>query len=150
MPWLIFAVFVWIILLVIVRLKELGRLWSAGFWSILVSCYLNNIFLSKGFYHFQETFYTYRGIPLLYLAAVGGIAIILMRFLPEQKGWQLPYLILFSAVLTALESYALGKGFIIFLQWSLPESFIFRLITIITIVWLSNLTIKQQQKGYLF
>ena len=72
MPWLVFAVLVWIVILFIVRFKELGRLWSAGFWSILVSLFLNRTFVSKGFYQFQEAFYIYEGIPLFYLVALGG------------------------------------------------------------------------------
>ncbi|NLX91303.1 MAG: hypothetical protein GXZ07_06910 [Firmicutes bacterium] len=150
MPWLIFAVLVWIIVLFIVRIKELGRLWSAGFWSIIVSYYLNTLLTGKGFYQFQETFLTYHGIPFLYLAALGGIAIIIMRFLPQEKFWQLPYLILFSAGLTGLDFFAQSRNYLLFLQWSLLDNFLFKVFTIITIVWLSNLTIKQQERRYYF
>lgn len=150
MPWLIFAVLVWIIVLLIVRIKELGRLWSAGFWSIIVSYYLNTLLIGKGFYQFQETFYAYQGIPLFYLAALGGIAIIIMRFLPKEKFWQLPYLILFSAGLTGLDFFAHSGNYILFLQWPLLDNFLFKLFAIITIVWLSNLTIKQQERRYYF
>jgi hypothetical protein len=150
MSWLVFAVLVWIVLLFIVRFKELGRLWSACFWSILVSYFLNQIFVNKGLYQFQETFYTIEGIPLFYLIALGGMAIIIVRFLPEQKIWQLPYLILFSAGLTMLNFFTLSKKYILFLQWSPADSFIITLIGLITTVWLSNLTIKQQEKRYYF
>lgn len=150
MPWLVFAVLVWIVILFIVRFKELGRLWSAGFWSILVSLFLNRTFVSKGFYQFQEEFYIYEGIPLFYLVALGGMAIIIMRFLPEQKIWQFPYLTLFSAGLTMLNFFVLSEKYILFIQWSFADNFIFTLISLITIVWLSNLTIKQQERRYYF
>lgn len=149
MSWLICAALVWIIILLIVRLKELGRLWSAGFWSLLVCYYLNQFFLAKGFYSFQDAFLTFQGVPLLLLAAGAGGAIIMMRFLPEQKGLQSLYLILISAGLTGLKFVALSMEDIIFLHWSLPDSFVFTLIALITIVWLSNLTIKQK-KGIFF
>ena len=96
MPWLIFAVLVWIIVLLIVRIKELGRLWSAGFWSIIVSYYLNTLLIGKGFYQFQETFYAYQGIPLFYLAALGGLPLSSCVFCPRKNFGS--FLILFFLV----------------------------------------------------
>ncbi len=148
MPWLVFTVLVWLVLLFTAGFKELGRLWSSCLWAILVGYFFNRFFISEGLYQFQETLITYNDIPLLYLAALGGLAVIIMRFLPEQKIWQLPYLILFSAGLTMLNFFALSKKYILSMQWSPADSFIFTLIAIITVVWLSSLTIKPQEKRY--
>ncbi|HHU76665.1 MAG TPA: hypothetical protein GXZ24_07230 [Firmicutes bacterium] len=150
MPWLIFAVLVWIVVLLIVRPRGLARLWSAFFWSIPSGFFPNQIFVSKGLYQFQESQYFLGDVPLFYLVALGGLAVIVMRFLPEHKIWQFPYLILCSLVLMLLQIFALSKNYILFIQWSLIDSFIFILIALITIVWLSSLTIRKQEKRYYF
>ena len=149
MPWLICAVLIWLVVFIVVRFSKLFRLWSAIFWSILLCYYLHSFFLSNNFYRFQETFDIYQGIPISYLAAVGGLAVLLVNFLPEEKGWQFLYFILFSGIVTMLEFFAVLYGLVIHVQWSLLNSYLFTLGAIIIIAWLSKLLIKEQ-KGYLF
>ena len=149
MLWLIIAVLIWLIALLIVRFSGLKRLWSAAVWSILISYYLYHFLLEKGFYYFPEPLYLFQGIPILFPVAMGGLALILLHFLPEEGGWQLLYLVLSGAVLTLLELLAQWQGLIYYQNWALYDNFAFKLIIVITVAKLSNLTIKKQ-KGYLF
>lgn len=148
MPWVIFAAVIWLFVLIFLRL-HLGKFWSAGIWALLVGYFLNDIFLTNQFYTFRDLLYPLQGLPIGYLVGLAGIGIIVISYLPEEKGWQLPYLILFSLFFTALEFFAAEQGYIIYLQWSLYYSFFYKLIALITIVWLSNLTIRRR-KGYFF
>jgi hypothetical protein len=127
----------------------LGKFWSGGIWAILVGYFLNEIFISNQFYTFQELLYQFQGLPIGYLIGLAGVGIIIIRFLPEEKVWQLPYLILFGLIFTALEFFAVEQGYLLYLQWSLYYSFFYKLIAFITIAWLSNLTIRRR-KGYFF
>jgi len=128
---------------------QLGKFWSAGIWALLVGYFLNEIFINNQFYTFQELLYPFQGLPIGYLIGLAGIGIIIMRFLPEEKIWQLPYLILFSLLFTVLEFFAVEQGYLLYFQWSIYYSFFYRLIAFITIAWLSNLTITRR-KGYFF
>lgn len=148
MPWIIFAAIIWLFIILFLR-SFLGRFWSAGFWAILVGYFLNDIFLQNQFYLFEELYYPIEGLPIGYLIGLAGIGIIIVRFLTEEKVWQLPYLILFSALFTVLEHFAVEQGYLIYLNWSLYYSFFYKLIAFITITWLSSLTVKRK-KGYFY
>lgn len=149
MPWVILAAAVWIAIIIFVRFSGLRRYWSAGLWSLLVSYYLAYTFTSKNIYIFREVLYEFHGIPLEILIALTGIGILVIRFLPEEKPWQLPYLLLISAIMTWLEIIAVDRGYIIYQNWPFYLSFFFKLIAFITITWLSGLTVKRR-RGYLF
>ena len=149
MPWLICAVLIWLAIFIVIRFNVLLKLWGAVFWSVLLCYGLHSFFLSNNFYRFQETFDIYQGIPILYLVAVGGLAVFLIHFLPEEKGWQFLYFILFSGILTMLEFFALLYGLVIHVQWSLLNSFLFTFAAVIVVTWLGKLLIKEQ-KGYHF
>lgn len=148
MPWIIFAAVIWLYILFFLRFS-LGKYWSAGFWALLVGYFLNDFFLANQFYVFQNLLFPLQGFPLGYLIGLAGIGIIVISYFPEEKGWQLPYLILLSFIFTALEFFAVKQGYILYLQWSLYYSFFYKLIALIAIVWLSNLTIRRR-RGYFF
>ncbi|MDO9536436.1 MAG: hypothetical protein Q7J85_14175 [Bacillota bacterium] len=148
MVWIIFAAIIWLFIIVFLR-SLLGRFWSAGFWAILVGYFLNDIFIKNQFYLFEDLYYPFEGMPIGYLVALAGVGIIVVRFLPEEKVWQLPYLLLFSALFTVLEYFAVEQGFLLYLNWSLYYSFFYKLIAFITITWLSSLTVKRR-KGYFY
>lgn len=149
MFWIIVAAAVWIYILLFVRLGGLKRFWTVIIWSVLLAYFLNETFLALGLFSFQDTLYEINGIPLAYLFAAAGKGIIIIRYLPEEKGWQFSYLILFAVVVTAIEFFALERGFLQFMQWAIYQSFIFRLIAYITLAWLSNLTLRKKQ-SYLY
>ena len=148
MAWIIFAAIIWLFIIVVLR-SFLGRFWSAGFWAILVGFFLNDIFLKNQFYMFEDLSYPFEGIPIGYLVGLVGVGIIIVRFLPEEKVWQLPYLLLFSAIFTVLEYFAVEQGYLLYLNWSLYYSYFYKLIAFITITWLSSLTVKRR-KGYFY
>ena len=149
MLWLISAVLIWLIALLVIRFKGLKRLWSAAVWSIIINYYLYHFFWEKGFYYFQEITYYLQGVPFLLLAAMGGLALLVLHFLPDESGWQLLYLVLCGAGLALLEFLASWQGLIYYQNWTILDSFAFKLIMIIAVTQLSNLTIRKH-KGYLF
>ncbi len=149
MPWILFAVIVWFVMLMIFRKGDLKTFWSVGPWSFVVFFFLNEAFVTRGIYSFNELFFAVEDIPLAYLLAVTGLGIIVIRYLPEEKWWQLPYLILFAVIFSILEYFALKQGYIIYLDWSLYYTFLFKLLTLIAIAWLSNLTVHKPTE-YIF
>ena len=148
MPWIIFAAVIWLFILLFLR-SQLGKFWSAGIWALIVGYCLNDIFVANQFYSFQELLYPFQGLPIGYLIGLAGVGIIIINFLPEEKAWQLPYLILLSFLFTGIEFLAVEQGYILYLQWSLFYSFLYKLIALIAIAWLSNLTVRRR-KGYFF
>lgn len=147
MPWVIFAIVIWLIILIFLR-ASLGKYWSAGLWALLVGYFLNNFFIKHEFYLFKETLYPIQAIPAAYLFGLTGIGIIIVSFLPEGKAWQLPYLILLSALFTGMELFAESQGCLTYIHWTLYDSFAYKLFAFITIAWLSNLTVKRRKSGY--
>ena len=148
MPWVIFAAVVWLFIILFLR-AGFGRCWSAAVWAILVGYFLNNTFVTNGFYTFQELLYQFQGLPIGYLVGLAGIGVIIVYYLPDEKTWHLPYLILFSLIFTAIEIFAVEQGYLIYLNWSLLYSFFYKLLAFIVIAWLSNLTIRRR-KGFIF
>ena len=149
MVWIIIAAVVWIFVLFFIRMKGVRKYWSVAIWSILIAYFLNEVFVESGFYLFQDIYYPVQGIPLAYLIASAGKGIILIRYIPEEKWWQLAYLILFATVITAIEYFTVEVGYLQYLQWSILNSLIFRLIAFITLAWLSMLTVRDKTT-YLF
>lgn|GEM_PF-1352222 len=149
MSWLIFAAAVWFFIIVNLPKRELKNFWSAGLWTALIGYFLNELFVKNGFYIYREMVYPISEIPLLYLIAVAGSGIILIKYLPEEKLWQLLYLALWSAGLAGLEMLAVERGLIVYLQWSLYYSFFFKLIAFIVVAWLSSITVTRE-RGLLF
>lgn len=149
MVWIIIASVVWIFIFLIIRIKGLRKYWSVAMWSVLLAYFLNEPFVTSGLYLFQDIYYPFHEIPLAYLIASAGKGIILIRYLPEEKWWQLAYLILFAAVITAIEYFTLEAGYLQYVQWSIYYSLIFRLIAFIALTWLSTLTVKVKT-NYLF
>ncbi len=149
MLWVIIAAVVWIFVLLFIRITGLRKYWSVVIWSILLAYFLNEVFVASGLYLFQDIYYPVHGIPLAYLIASAGKGIILIRYLPDEKWWQLAYLILFATVITAIEYFMVEGGYLLYLQWSILNSLIFRLIAFITLTWLSMLTVKEKT-DYLF
>ncbi len=149
MLWIIIAAVVWIFIMLFIGIKGLGKYWSVAIWSVLLAYFLNGTFVASGFYIFQDIYFPFQGMPLAYLIASAGKGIILIRYLPEEKWWQLAYLILFATVITAIEYFTVEGGYLIYLQWSILNSLIFRLIAFITLTWLSMLTVREKT-NYLF
>ncbi|NMB41494.1 MAG: hypothetical protein GX996_06110 [Firmicutes bacterium] len=149
MPWIISAAVLWLFIIVFLR-SQVGKHWSAAIWAVVVGYFLNDTFITYGFYAFHESLYPFHNIPLGYLIGLGGIGIIIICFLPEEKLWQLPYLILFSLIFTALEIFAVEQEYIVYLQWSTFYSFSYKLIAFIVIAWLSNLTVKRRKRYFDF
>lgn len=148
MFWMIIAAAVWIFNLLFIRIQGLKKLWSVVFWSLLLAFFLNEPFVQSGIYLFHHMNYPLREIPLEYLLASAGKGVIIIRYLPEEKWWQLIYLVFFAAAVTAIEYYALAGGYLEYVQWSLQYSFIFRLAAYITLAWLSSLTVRQARQYY--
>lgn len=147
MPWVVFAVAIWIIILIFLR-ASLGKFWSAGLWAFLVGYFLNNFFIKHEFFLFKEILYPIQAIPVAYLFGLMGIGIIIISFLPEGKAWQLPYLILLSALFAGLELLAEKQGYLTYVHWTLYDSFAYKLFAFIAIAWLSNLTVKRRRSSY--
>ena len=149
MFWVIVAAVIWLFILLFIRFGGIKKLWSIAVWSLLLAYILNQMFVMKGFYLFQQAYYSYQGIPLAYFLGAAGAGIILIRFLPEERWWQLVYLVFFAAASSGIEYFAVEKGYLEYIQWSLYRSFIFRLIAYITITWLSSLTVRRKKTyGY--
>lgn len=149
MPWIIFAAAVWILAYFLVRPRELKKTWSAALWAVLVGFFYNQTFTGHGLYRFEGQLFPVEGIPLGYLIAFAGIGIILFHFLPERKLWQFFYVLLFSFLLTVGEWFALERGLLVYLNWSLSQGLVFKYLILAAILWLSDLTIERQ-RGYLF
>ncbi len=147
MPWVIFAVVIWLIVLIFLRV-HLRRYWSVGLWTLLVGFFLNDILIKYNLFHFKEIKYPIGTIPSAYLLGLAGIGIIIVSLLPAGKAWQLPYLILFSAFFAGVELLAVNQGYLTYFHWTLYDSFIYKLLTFIAITWLSNLTTKRRKSGY--
>lgn len=145
MPWIISAAIVWLFIIVFLGGRNIKKYWSAGIWAGLIVFFLTKTFAVKESFIFNELIFDFWGMPVGYLAASIGVGIILLRFLPQEQSMQLVYLILFSVGLTALEYTALLYNYMEYLNWSLTYSFLFKLFALITITWLSNLTIKRER-----
>lgn len=143
MPWIIFAVAVWLLLILFLKREDLKTFWSAGFWSFIVFLFLNEAFVTWGHYVYSELVFDLEGIPLAFLVAFAGLGIIIIRFLPTEKWWQLPYLFLFALGISILEYFALEQGYIIYLDWSLYYNLFFKLLGLVAVAWLSNLTVTR-------
>jgi hypothetical protein len=143
--WVIVAAVIWLIVPFFVRLGGLKKLWSVAVWSFLLAFFLNQTFIAKGLYLFHQAYFPYQGIPLAYFLGAAGAGIILIRFLPEERWWQLIYLVLFTAVISGIEFFAVENGYLEYIQWSIHESFIFRLIAYIALTWISSLTVKRKK-----
>ena len=146
MPWIIFTAIVWLFIIVFLGGRDIKKYWTAGIWAGLLIFFLTYTLMIKDSFIFQEHLFDLNGVPAGYLAAAVGIGIILIRFLPEEQGLQFAYLILFALGLTALEYFALTYEYIEYLEWSLTYSFFYKLIALIAITWLSNLTVKQERR----
>lgn len=149
MIWIIIAAVIWVFILFFIQPRGLKKYWTVAIWSILLAYFLNETFVASGFYVFQDIYYPFRGLPLAYIIASAGKGIVIIRYLPEEKWWQLIYLILFAAVITGIEYLLVEREYLLYFQWTIYESLGFRLIAFITLAWLSKLTI-QQQKNYLY
>lgn len=149
MPWIIFAAIIWIINLIFIRPSGLKKCWSAGFWSLLMGYFMTEALVIQNDITFNKEMYSIEGIPIAYLVGLAGLGLIIVKFIPGDKFWKLPYLIFLTAVLTWVEIFFINNEYLIVNQWSLYYSFFFKLITLISIVWLSLLTVRKR-KGYLF
>lgn len=149
LTWTIFAAIIWLFILLFLR-SDVKRLWTVAFWTILVGYLLSIDFLEKELYLFGKSYYLVEGIPLGYLIGLAGVGIIMIRFLPEEKIWQLPYLIFFSILFTGIEYLALEQGYLLYLNWSLYNSFLYKLLAFISIAWLSGLTVTRRSRNYFF
>lgn len=145
MFWVITAAVIWLFVVIFIRLSGLKKLWSVAIWSLLLALFLNQTFVAKGLYLFQQVYFPYQGVPLAYFVGAAGTGIILIRFLPEERWWQLIYLVLFAAVVSVVELFAVENGYLEYIHWSIHESFIFRVIAYIAIIWLSSLTIRRKK-----
>jgi hypothetical protein len=149
LPWIIFAAIIWFFILIFLR-SEVKRLWSVAFWGLLVGYLINIVFVENGFYLFKDAYLFVEGIPIGYLIGLAGIGVIMMRFLPEEKIWQLPYLFFFSALLIGIDYLALNLGYLLYQNWPLYYSFLFKLLSFIALTWLSGLTITKRSRNYYF
>ena len=149
MFWTIMAAVVWLFIILFLR-SSLVKYWGAGFWSIIVGYLLNDFFIKNGFFVFNHILYPIRGIPVAYFALLAGIGIVVVFFLPQNKIWQLPYLILLVASFSTLELFAEKQGYLTYINWNLYSSFLFKLLTLVTITWLSNLIIKHRKNDYYY
>lgn len=147
MPWVIFAIVIWLFILIFLR-ASLGRYWSAGLWALLVGYYLNVFFIGHGFYSFKKILYPVQAIPAAYLFGLIGIGIIVVTYLPAGKAWQLLYLVFFSGLFAGIEFFAEGRDYLAYIYWTPYDSFVFKLFALIAITWLSSLTIKHRKSSY--
>lgn len=145
MFWIIVAAAVWVFIFLFIRIRGIKKLWSVVFWSILLVYFLNEPFVAGGIYLFQNSYYPFQGIPLEYIIASAGKGVIIVNYLPEEKWWQFVYLIFFAMVVSAVEYYAVDGGYLYYTNWSVYYSFIFRLVAYLALVWLSNLTVRQDK-----
>ena len=148
-PWIFFMIIIWLLILLFLR-SEIKRLWSVAIWAFWVGYLLNNAFVQNNFYLFKESYYFLGGIPIGYLIGLAGTGLIMIHFLPEEKIWQLPYLLLFGFIFTGLEYFAQEQGFLSYQNWSLYYSFLFKVLSFICITWLSGLTVTRRTKSYYF
>jgi hypothetical protein len=149
LPWLVAAVVVWLFIIVFLRTRQLGKYWSAGVWALLLSYFLTRTFLEKGFFSFNNAMFSFQNMPLAFFVTTVGIGIIVIRFLPQEKVWQFPYLVLVTIILMVLENLILSWVHLASFNWSLYDSFLFKLLALIALAWLSGLTIKKR-KTYFF
>ncbi len=149
MPWIVFAVTVWLLSLFLLRSRGLKIHWTAGAWSLLVGFFMTETLLIRNNIIFSQGIYLFQGIPTAYLVGLAGLGLLMIRFLPAEKAWQLPYLLVITALLTWVEIVLINNGLIIIEQWSLYDTFSFKLIALVSITWLSQLTVREK-KGYLF
>jgi hypothetical protein len=147
--WVIFAAVIWLFIIIFLR-SSLGKFWSAGFWAIVVGYLLNDLFIKNEFYLFNKILYPIQEIPAAYFICLAGIGVILASFLPQEKTWQLPYLILLSIIFSGLELFAERQGYLTYIHWTLYYSFLYKLFAFIAIAWLSNLTVKRRKNSYFF
>lgn len=149
LPWILFSVIIWLVILLFLR-SEVKRLWSAAIWAFLIGYLLNSFFIQNNFFLFKESYYFLGGTPIGYLIGFAGTGLIMIRFLPEEKIWQLPYLLLFGIFFTGLEYFAQGQGFLSYQNLSLCYSFLFKVLSFISITWLSRLTVTRRTRNYYF
>jgi len=147
--WVAVAAFVWLFILLFLR-PVLIKYWSAGFWGILGGYFLNDFFIKNEFYSFNNTLYPIQGIPAAYFVLLAGLGVVIISFLPQDKIWQLPYLLFLDAIFSGLELFIAKQGFLTYFQWTLYHSFLFKLFFLITLVWLSSLTVKHRKNSYYF
>ena len=149
LPLINFAAIIGIFYLLFLR-SEVKRIWSVAFWGLKVGYLVNIVFVSNEFYLFKDAYFSVEGIPISYLIGLAGIGVIMMRFLPEEKIWQLPYLFFFSALLTGIDYSALKLGYLLYQNWPLYYSFLFKLLSFIALTWLSGLTVTKRSRSYYF
>lgn len=149
MPWLIVALVSWFLFLLSLRGNQIKQLWTVGLISFLVMLAINTIGVNLGLISFEGALHSFNGSPVLLLISAMPAGIIIVRFLPAYKWWQFLYILLFSILLVIIEFFLVENNFIIYQNWHISYSLLIRFLTIIAIVWLSNLTVKRR-RGYLF
>lgn len=149
MAWTVLTVILLVLTIIFLRKRLLSRFWTGGLWATLLYFTLLHIALELNLYSFQGYFYTFNNIPLFLLTSVFLFGILFVRFLPDQKGMQIIYMAFISVVLVILESFFKEMDFIAYNNWqnlfSLPVNIIF----LITLSWLSDLTVPKR-RGYFF
>jgi len=149
LPWIVFAAVIWILNVLIVRLHGLKQYWSAGVWSLLVGYFFTESLVIGNDAVFFHGTYLVQEIPVFFLAGITGLGLLVIRFLPDEKLWKFFYLLFITALLTWVEIFLINSGFIVITGWSLYYSFTFKLLALVCIAWLSQLTVRQR-KGYFF
>ncbi|MGI6097463.1 MAG: CBO0543 family protein [Dethiobacteria bacterium] len=149
MPWLVIAVITWIILLLSLRGIQIRRLWTAGFFSLLLVGSVSYIGVNLGLIRFNNALYSLNGIPVFFLLAAIAVGMLVVRFLPESKGWQLLYILLISIISVIIDFYFTEKNFLVYENWQIGYSFLVYFFVLTTTVWLSDITVKRR-RGYLF
>jgi len=150
LPWIILAAIIWLINLIFIRPSGIKKYWGAGIWSLLLGFFMTEALVIQNDILFsnQVTFMV-QGMPVAYLVGLAGFGLIIKCFLPVEKFWKLPYLIFLAAVLTWVEILFINNGYIITNQWSLYYSYLFKLIFLVSVAWLSHLTVREK-RGFLF
>lgn len=149
MAWTILAAFLLVLNIIFLRNRFLARYWTGGLWATLLCFIVLHMALDLNLYSFQEYFYTFNEIPLFLLVSIFLFGILFVRFLPEQKGTQVIYIIFIAVVLTIVKSFFKELDFIIYHNWQSFYSLPVNLFFLITFTWLSDLTVPKR-KGYFF
>lgn len=93
--------------------------------------------IKLGAYSFTIDFFSVNGIPLLYWLSGFVGPILLLYYYPVRPLWRLPYVLLWAAVLTAVEMAVLSLGYFRHYEnWSLVKSYLLTTGSIIVEIWL--------------
>lgn len=138
MVWIIYFFIAMIAMSILTKFRNFKRLWVMGLTTILFLYAIDSTFIDLGAYSYKDSNSILGGIPIFYLFAGFPGGILLAYFYPTIKRFQLPYIILATAVFLIMEIIMNRLGYIKYDNWNLLKSCFLDIGSFMAILWLGQ------------